>query len=212
MVRSGYAPLFADEALGEQLARAITVRIMRAAQPHRPLGGAHRGPQHQHGAGAVARGRADALRGGARRATRASPRFAGELARTLDSIPMDSCRAAPSPAWRWSALACTAPWWRGSRPPRRSAPSGLLVGDTVVAVDGDSVSAGGLLMPDAPAALRLLRPPPRRAGHLDIRRGGRVYGIQIPINWGMRAVTRVASQSRAAVEPICTWVRRAVRQ
>ena len=33
MVRSGYESLFADEAVGEQLARAITVRIMSRTSP-----------------------------------------------------------------------------------------------------------------------------------------------------------------------------------
>jgi len=52
---------------------------------------------------------------------------------------------------------------------------------------------------------------PAELATLTIVRGKHVYGVGVPINWAPRAITRVASQARAAVEPICTWVQRAVR-
>ena len=125
---------------------------------------------------------------------------------------MDSCRAATSPDVALVGVSRNRAivGWIGDHSPFKA--RGLLLGDTVVAVDGDSVSAGGLMVPTRQLYLDFSQHLPAELATLSIRRGGRVYGIEVPINWGPRAVTRVASQARAAVEPICTWVQRAIRQ
>jgi hypothetical protein len=87
----------------------------------------------------------------------------------------------------------------------------------VVAIDGDSVSAGGLLTPTRQLYLGFSQHLPGELDQLDVKRGAHVYGVAVPIAWVVRPTARVASQARAVNEkvngewPICTWVRRAVR-
>jgi hypothetical protein len=211
MARAGYAPVFWDEALGEQLARAITIRALIAAKPTLAW------PIRTEGMNANmalvpwledALGRYDKAR--AQYPTLSD--FAGELTAAIAAIPLDSCRAATTPDVALVGVARhrAVVGWIGDHSPFKS--RGLLLGDTVLAVDGDSVSAGGLMVPTRQLYLDFSQHLPAELATISIRRGGRVYGIEVPINWGPRAVTRVASQAREAVEPICTWVQRAVRQ
>ncbi|HTT68791.1 MAG TPA: DUF4932 domain-containing protein [Gemmatimonadales bacterium] len=211
MARAGYAPIFWDETLGEQLARAITIRALLAAKPTLAW------PLRTEAMGAnmaLVPWLEDALvRYERDRATYPNlSAFAGELTRAIAAIPLDSCRAATSPdvalvgVGRERAIV----GWIGEKSPFKG--RGLLAGDTVLAVDGDSVSAGDLMLPTRQLYLDFSQHLPAELATLSIRRGGRIYGIEVPINWAPRAVTRVASQARTAVEPICGWVQRAVRQ
>ena len=211
MARAGYAPVFWDEALGEQLARAITIRALVAAKP--TLAWPIRTEAMQANM-ALVPWLEDALiryeKDRAKYPTLSA--FAPELTQAILAIPLDSCRAAASPDVALVGVARdrAVVGWIGDRSPFKS--RGLVVGDTVLAVDGDSVSAGGLMVPTRQLYLDFSQHLPAELSTMSIRRGGRVYGIEIPINWGPRAITRVASQAREAVEPICTWVQRAVRQ
>ncbi len=217
MARAGYAPAFWDEELGEQLARAITVRALRPIRP--TLTWAARAEALTTNMQLVpwledALGRYEQQR--ARYPTLAD--FAGELAAAAAQIPLDSCRAAPSPkvaligVQRGRAVV----GWVGDDSPFRA--RGLLAGDTVVAIDGDSASAGGLLVPTRQLYLDFLQHLPAELSTLDVLRRGRVYQVTVPIVWGPRAIARVASQSRAVTQrvggqlPICVWVRRALRE
>ncbi len=215
MVRSGYESLFADEAVGEQLARAITVRIMSRTSPS-ILWAARTEALNANMAlvpwfeAALERYEA------ARERFPTLSAFAGELAAALDSIPMDSCRAAPSPGVALVAAGrnrATVGWMAASSPFRAK---GLLVGDTVVAVDDDSISAGGTLIPTRQLLFAFSDHLPAELASIDFRRGGRAYSAQVPIDWVARTTVRVASQAPAARAPgaelpICPWVRRALR-
>lgn len=211
MARAGYAPVFWDEDLGEQLARAITIRALVAAKPTLawPLR-----TEAMAANMALVPWLEDAL------ATYEKDRpqyptlsaYAGELTRAITAIPVDSCRAATSPdvALVGVSRGRAVVGWIGDHSPFKS--RGLLVGDTVIAIDGDSVSAGGLMVPTRQLYLDFSQHLPAELATLTIERGRHVYGVDVPINWAPRAITRVASQARSAVEPICTWVQRAVRQ
>ena len=211
MARAGYAPVFWDETLGEQLARAITIHALLVAKPTLlwPLRG-----EAMDANMALVPWLEDALaryeKDRAKYPTLSA--FADELTQSILAIPLDSCRAATSPDVALVGVARNRAvvGWIGDRSPFKS--RGLLVGDTVLAIDGDSVSAGGLMVPTRQLYLDFSQHLPAELATMSIRRGGRIYGIEIPITWGARAVTRVASQAREAVEPICTWVQRAVRQ
>jgi hypothetical protein len=213
MVRSGYTVLFADEALGEQLARVLTVRVMRQSSPS-VLWAARSEALNTNMAlvpwleDALTRYEAD------RRRFPTLGDFAGELAKTLDSVPMDSCRAAPSPGVTLVAAGvhrAVVAWIAPTSPFRAQR---LQVGDTVVAVEGDSVSAGGLLMPTRQLLYAFSDHLPAELATLDIRRGGRPYTVSVYVDYVTRATVRVASQQRPAAGaelPICPWVRRALR-
>ncbi len=73
--------------------------------------------------------------------------FAGELTGAIAAIPVDSCRAATSPDVALVGISRdrAVVGWIGDHSPFKA--RGLLVGDTVVAIDGDSVSAGGMMVP-----------------------------------------------------------------
>ena len=211
MARAGYAPVFWDEALGEQLARAITIHALLAAKP--TLAWPIRTEAMQANMALVpwledALARYDKDR--AKYPTLSD--FAGELTQAILAIPLDSCRAATSPDVALVGVSRNRAvvGWVGDHSPFKA--RGLLVGDTVIAVDGDSVSAGGLMVPTRQLYLDFSQHLPAELASLSILRGGHVYGVEVPINWGPRAVTRVASQAREAVEPICQWVGRAIRQ
>ncbi len=215
MVRSGYESLFADEAVGEQLARAITVRIMSRSNPS--ILWAARTEALNTNMALVPWLEAALERYEAARGTYPTlSAFAGQLARALDSIPMDSCRASPSPgvalvaAGRGRAVV----GWLAPDSPFRA--KGLMEGDTAVAIDGDSVSAGGLLIPTRQLLFDFSDHLPAELASIDFRRGGREYSAQVPIEWVTRATVRVASQAPAprapgAEWPVCPWVRRALR-
>jgi len=215
MVRSGYESIFADEAVGEQLARAITVRMMSRASPSNLW--AARTEALNSNMALVPWLEAALERYEAARATYPTlSAFAGELAKALDAIPMDTCRAAPSPgvalvaAGRNRAVV----GWMAPESPFRA--KGLAVGDTVVAIDDDSVSAGGLLIPTRQLLFAFSDHLPAELASIDYRRGGRTVSAQVPIDWVPRATVRVASQAPApraagAELTICPWVRRALR-
>ncbi len=214
MVRSGYGGLFADEVVGEQLARAITVRIMRRASPS-ILWAARTEALNTNMALVpwleVALERYETQR--SRFPTLSA--FAGELAAALDSIPMDSCRAAPSPG---VALVSTGRHrgvvaWLAPASPFRA--KGLSEGDTALVIDGDSVSAGSLMLPTRQLMFAFSDHLPVELATIEYRRRGQVYGASVPIEWVTRATVRVESQrpvATGAEPPICPWVRRAVRQ
>ncbi len=210
MARAGYAPVLWDEDLGEQLARAITIRALVVAKP--TLAWPLRGEALENNM-ALVPWLEDALavyeKNRAQYPTLSA--FAGELTRAIAAIPLDSCQAATSPdvALVGISRGRAVVGWIGDRSPFRS--RGLLVGDTVLAIDGDSVSAGGLMVPTRQLYLDFSQHLPAELASLTIERGRHVYGIGVPINWAPRGITRVASQAHSAVEPICNWVQRAVR-
>jgi len=216
MVRSGYPAVFWDQALAEQLARAITLRILEAARP--TVTWAARAEALNTNM-ALVPWLEDALqRYEARRDSFPTlSDFAPRLTAALDSIPVDSCKAAPNPGVALIGVArsrAVVAWIADSSIFRDR---GLAVGDTVLTVDGDSVSAGGLLLPTRQLELNWLRHLPVELGILDIKRGRNEYQIRAPVSYVPRPIARVASQSRAAALaqgelPICRWVRRAVRQ
>ncbi len=214
--RMGYAGAFWDDILGEQLARVLTIRILSRARPT-----------------LIWAARADALnrdmalvpwfedvfpeyeRDRVRYPTLSA--FADRLGAALDSIPLDSCRGAPTPgviltsSGRHRAVVA----WIAPTSPFRG--RGLLVGDTVTTIDGDSVAAAEVLLPTRQLALKWANHLPFELGILGIRRGGRDYEIRVPINWEPRAAVRVASQApRVAAPgealPICRWITRALRR
>ena len=216
MARTGYSPAFWDDELGEQLARAITVRALQAARP--TLTWAARTEALSLNM-ALVPWIEDALERYEKDRARYPDlsAFAGELAAALDAVPMDSCRAAPSPgiallgAGRDRAVV----GWLADDSPFRF--RGLLVGDTVLTIDGDLVSAGGLLTPTRQLYLTFAQHLPAELAALNVKRGSRAYGVSVPIAWVSRATARVASQARTVNQrvngewPICTWVRRALR-
>jgi hypothetical protein len=217
MARAGYAPAIWDIELGEQLARAITVRALSSA--NRTLTWAARMEALTTNMqlvpwieDALARYETDR----ARYPTLSA--FAGELADAIAAIPLDSCRAAPSPGAALVGVARgrAVVGWLADRSPFRA--RGLRVGDTVTTIDGDDVSAGDLLVPTRQLYLDFAQHLPAELATLGVVRGGRSYEVQVPIVWGPRAVARVASQARSVTQrvggelPICVWVRRALRQ
>jgi hypothetical protein len=217
MARAGYAPALWDIELGEQLARAITVRALSTA--NRTLTWAARMDALTTNMqlvpwieDALARYEKDRARYPTLTA------FAGQLADAIAAIPVDSCRAAPSPGAMLVGVARgrAVVGWLAKDSPFRA--RGLLVGDTVTTIDGDNVSAGGLLVPTRQLYLDFAQHLPAELATLDIKRGSRNYEIQVPVNWVPRATARVASQARSATQrvggelPICIWVRRAIRQ
>lgn len=210
MARAGYAPIFWDEVLGEQLARAITIRALVAAKPTLAW------PLRTEAMGAnmaLVPWLEDALAiYEQNRATYPTlSDFAPELTRALLKVPLDSCLAASSPDVALVGVSRdrAVVGWVGDRSPFKA--RGLMVGDTVLTIDGDSVSAGGLLVPTRQLYLDFSQHLPGEASTLNIERHGHVYGIEAPIGWGPQATVRVASQAPSAVEPICPWVQRAVR-
>jgi hypothetical protein len=216
MARTGYAPAFWDEELGEQLARAITVRALFDVRPS--LTWAARTEALSLNMALVpwledALGRYEKDR--ARYPTLSS--FAGELATALAAVPLDSCRAAPSPGVTLVGVArsrAVVAWLADDSPFRAR---GLAVGDTVLTVEGDSVSGGDLLLPTRQLYKEFSQHLPAELAGIDVKRGNRVYRVAVPINWVSRATARVASQARTVNRkvngewPICTWVRRALR-
>ena len=216
MARTGYAPVFWDEELGEQLARAITVRALQNARP--TLTWAARTEALSLNM-ALVPWLEDALeryeKDRARYPTLSA--FAGELAAALDAVPMDSCRAAPSPGVALVGVArdrALVGWVADDSPFRAR---GLVAGDTVLTIDGDSVSAGDLLTPTRQLYLTFAQHLPAELAALNVKRGSHVYSVEVPIGWVSRATARVASQARTVNQrvngewPICTWVRRALR-
>jgi hypothetical protein len=256
MARSGYASLFWEEALAEQLVRAITVRVMARASPTVTWAARSEGlnanmalvpwledalvryEEGREGGEKGERGEKGEEGEGGERGEGGGYRtlsdFAGELAEALRGVPLDSCRAAPSPGVGLVGVAksrAVVAWLARESPFRER---GLMVGDTVLVIDEDSVSGGGLLLPTRQLHLAWAQHLPFELGMLTIRRGGggREYGINVPIGWRRVAAVRVASQSRqaaggaagagaaggaggaggaAAEPPICRWVTRAVR-
>ena len=216
MARTGYPPVFWDEELGEQLARAVTVRALLKAKP--TLTWAARTEALSLNMALVpwiedALGRYEKDR--ARYPTLSS--FTGELETALAAVPFDSCRAAPSPGVALIGVArsrAVVGWLADDSP---FGTRGLQVGDTVLAIDGDSVSAGDLLTPTRQLYLTFAQHLPAELATLGVKRGPRSYAVDVPINWVSRATARVASQARAVNQrvngewPICTWVRRALR-
>lgn len=217
MAKVGYTGVFWDETLGEQLARAVTVRILRATNPT-----------------ATWAARSDALNGGmalvpwiedalaqyeARRDSFPTlSAFAERLAAAVDAVPLDTCRGATSPGLAVAGVAHhrgVVTWIAPASPFRAQR---LLVGDTVLTIDGDSVAASELALPTRQLNVKWAQHLPAELGMLTIRRGGRTYGLSVPINWERRPAVRVASQSRDAVRapadsvaPICRWITRARR-
>jgi len=221
VARMGYTAVFWDDALEEQLARAVTIRILQATSPTITWAA-----------------RADALTNAmalvpwledrlaiyeadrARYPTLAD--FAPVLATALDSIPTDPCRAAPSPGVALYGVARHRALVGWVDPGSPFAPGGLRTGDTVVSIAEDSVSAGSLLMPTRQVVLKWAQHLPYELSYLGIRRRGGTYAIDAPVVWGRRQQVRIASQARSAVAvpegtpvdslPICRWVTRAIRR
>jgi len=214
MTRLGYASLFWDEALGEQLARAISIRILSLTSP--TITWAARSDAQNSNMTLVPWLEDALIRYEQSRDQYPSlGDFAGELAGMLDSIPTDGCRAAASPQVALAGVSRhrAVVGWIGEGSPFRA--RRLLVGDTVVAIDGDSVSAGGLMTPTRQLNIAWAQHLPYEMGILEIRRGGRDYAVSAPINWIERVQARVASQARPAPTdtlPICRWVTRALRR
>lgn len=216
MARSGYSPSFWDEELGEQLARALTVRALFDARP--TLTWAARTEALSLNM-ALVPWIEDALGRYEKNRTRypTLSAFAGDLAAALAAVPLDSCRASPSPGVTLVGVARSRAVvaWIADDSPFRAA--GLAVGDTVLTIDEEGVSGGDLLVPTRQLYKLFSQHLPAELAGLDVKRGGRVYHVEVPINWASRATARVASQARTVHQrvkgelPICTWVRRAVR-
>lgn len=214
MNRLGYTGLFWDESFGEQLARAITIRILALSSPSITWAA-----------------RSDALTAGTTlvpwledalmRYEQARERypdlgaFVGELARAMDSIPTDPCQASESPGLALIGVArhrAVVGWMADSSPFRARR---LLLGDTILTIDGDSASAAGLLTPTRQVNLAWARHLPFELGILDIRRNNHDYTVQAPIRYVPRRQVRIASQQRVVASdtlPICRWVTRARRR
>jgi hypothetical protein len=216
MARSGYTALFWNEALEEQLARAVTLRVLAVTSPT-----------------ATWAARAEALNTNmalvpwledvlaryeeSRREHPTLSAFADSLAAALEEVPLDTCRAAPPPGIALVGVArrrAVVGWLNDGSPFRAQR---VLEGDTITRIDDDSVSAGGLLVPTRQIHLLWAQHLPFELGILGIRRGGRNYTAMAPINWEPRLAVRVASQRREVAGrvdgelPICRWVTRAVR-
>ncbi len=213
MAVMGYAGVFWDETLGEQLARAITVRILRATNPTATW--AARAEAMTQRMELVpwledALGRYEAQRDSF--PTLAA--FAPHLAAAIDTIPLDTCRGARSPQVALAGVAHhrAVVAWLGDGSPFRA--QRLQVGDTVLTLDGDSVSAAELLLPSRQLNVKWAQHLPAELGMMSIRRGGRTYGVQVPIEWTPREAVRVAALTRdtSGTVPICRWITRAVRR
>jgi hypothetical protein len=216
MARFGYSGVFWDETLGEQLARALTARILRATSP--TVSWAARADALVLGM-ALAPWLEDALaRYEAHRDSFPTlSHFAPRLAAALDAVPLDTCRGAPSPGVLLAAVERHRAVVRWMAPDSPFRARGLRLGDTVVTVDGDSVAGTEVLLPTRQLNAKWSQRLPAELGILGIRRRGTVYGVSVPIAWVPRAAVRVASQARpegdgsAAPHPICRWITRAVR-
>jgi len=214
MVRSGYQTTLWDEALAEQLARAVTARIMASARP--TVTWALVTDQLGSNMALVPYLEDALMRYEAHRAQYPTlSDFAGQLGAALDSVPLDSCRAAPFPGVALIGVdrhKAYVGWISPSSPFRAR---GLMVGDTAVAINGDSVSAGGLLLPSRQVDMDLSQNLPFELGIIGIRRHGHDYDVEVPIQWTLRPIVRVASQNRAAAAALqaqaCRWVRRVIR-
>jgi hypothetical protein len=214
MNRAGYSGLFWDESLGEQLARAITIRVLGTTR--RPLVWAARSEALSTNMSLVPWLEDALLRyEQARDSFPSLSAFAGELGAALRAVPVDSCRAAPSAGIALVAVArrrAEVRWLAADSPLRAR---GLLEGDTVVAVDGDSVSAGGLLVPTRHLLRKWDQHLPFELARIGIIRRGRTYEMEVPVNWVRRGEVRIPSLRRPAAGggelPICRWVRSAVR-
>lgn len=213
MAVMGYAGVFWDEILGEQLARAITVRIMRATNPTATWAARAEAMNQRM---TLVPWFEDALeRYEARRDSYPTlAAFAPHFAAALDSIPLDTCRGTPSPqvALAGVALHRAVVAWLGEGSPFRA--QRLQVGDTVLTLDGDSVAASELLLPTRQLNVKWAQHLPAELGMMTIRRGGRTYGVQVPIAWVPREAVRVAAMARdtSGTVPICRWITRAVRR
>ena len=214
MARVGYPAAFWDDLLEEQLARAVTTRIVRAGSP--TVTWAARSESMLSSGAPLA----DWLEGAFERyeAARDSfptlSAFAPRLEGLLDSIPLDSCRAAQNPGAVIIGVdrhRGVLGWLADDSPFRRT---NILVGDTIMLIDGDSVSAGGLLLPTRQISHAWARHLPYELGVLDIRRGGRSYAVQAPVNFGVRQQIRLATQavSNADTVAVCRWNTRAMRR
>ncbi len=218
MVRAGYQTTIWDDALAEQIARAVTIRILAAARP--TVTWAARADQ-LNAQMALVPYIEDALRLGYepnRARYKSLSDFAPELVAALDSVPLDSCRAAPFPGVailgidRHRGIV----GWIAPNSPFRA--RGLTVGDTVLAINGDSVAGGGLLTPSWQVDIAVSQNLPFELGIIGIRRHGHDYDVQVPIQWVKRPIIRVQSQNPAAARAeegptgACRWVRRVVRQ
>ena len=221
MARVGYTGVFWDAALGEQLARAITIRILGLTTP--TITWAARAEALNTGA-ALVPWLEDQLMVYEQHRDRypTLAAFAPQLAAALDAVPTDPCRAAPNPGLALVGVVrhrAVVGWIAPDSPFRRG---GLVVGDTVVSVAEDSVSAGGLLLPTRQLEVKWAQHLPFELSYLGVRRRGRAYAIDAPVVWGARQQVRIASQARSAVAvppgtpvdslPICRWVTRARRR
>ncbi len=221
VARVGYTAVFWDEALEEQLARALTIRILQQTSP--TITWAARA-EALNTAMALVPWLEDRLAVYESDRTRwpTLSDFAPVLGAALDSIPTDPCRSAPSPGVALVGVArhrAVVGWVDPASP---FAPGGLRAGDTVVSVAEDSVSAGSLLLPTRQLVLKWAQHLPFELSYLGIRRRGGTYAINAPVVWGPRRQVRIASQARSAVEvpagtpvdslPICRWVTRAIRR
>ncbi|HWO88524.1 MAG TPA: DUF4932 domain-containing protein [Gemmatimonadales bacterium] len=217
IARSGYAGAFWDDILSEQLARALTIRILARAAPTLTWAARTEALNQNMPLVPWLEDILSQYESDRQRYPNLSS-FAPELGAFLDTIPLDTCRGAPTPGVVLVAAGrhrATVGWIAPSSPFLRE---GLLVGDTVNTIDGDSVAAADLLLPTRQMALKWSQHLPAELGILGIRRRGRNYAISIPINWENRQAVRVASQARSAVRgpgeevPICRWIRSAVRR
>ncbi len=220
VARVGYTAVFWDDALEEQLARALTIRILGSANP--TVTWAARA-EALNTAMALVPWLEDQLE--AYEADRATyptlAAFAPVLAAALDAIPTDRCRAAQSPGVALVGVAKHRAVVGWVDPVSPFAAGGLRAGDTVVSIAEDSVSAGSLLLPTRQLVLKWAQHLPFELSYVGIRRRGRTYAIDAPVVWGPRLEVRVASQARSAVAvpdslpadslPICRWVTRARR-
>ena len=220
VARVGYTAVFWDEALEEQLARALTIRILGSVNP--TVTWAARA-EALNTAMALVPWIEDQLDRYERdRATWPTlAEFAPVLGAALDSIPTDRCRAAQSPGVALIGVAkhrAVVGWVDPTSP---FAPGGLRAGDTVLSIAENSVSAGSLLLPTRQLVLKWAQHLPFELSYVGIRRRGGTYAINAPVAWGPRRQVRIASQARSAVDvpagtpvdslPICRGVTRARR-
>jgi len=215
MARIGYEPVFWNEMLEEQLARAFTISIVGTVNPT-VTWAARSEAMLSTGMPLVpwfedVLARYDAHRDSFPDIGALAP----ALARALDSIPLDSCRGAPNAGAILVGVdrgRAVLSWMAPGSPFRRT---NILIGDTVTAIDGEAVSAGGLLLPTRQIAYAWAHHLPFELGVLDIRRGGREYQVRAPVTFDVRRMVRVASQAAGAPAdtiPICRWNRRALRR
>ena len=217
MVRAGYGSAIWDQALAEQLARAVTIRMLALARPTVTWAALADQLNSQM---ALVPWLADALHekyepNRARYKTLSD--FAPVLLAALDSVPLDSCRAAPFPGVAVIGVDHHRGivGWIAPNSPFKS--HGLTLGDTVLAINGDSVAGGGLMIPTRQIDIAVSQNLPFELGMIGIRRHGHDYDVQVPIQWVKRPIVRVASQNPAAARAeegptgACRWVRRVVR-